>query len=90
LLVQVSTGTKPRRDIAELSAHLQDGGATVKTTIVSDRAAALLGERHFRPMVGDLLGDVALELHPKIADVVADWCAALPAEGRDQEERSVR
>ncbi len=90
LLVQVSAGTELRRDVAELSDHLESGGATVTTSIVSDRAAALLGERHFRPTVGDLLGDVAAELHPKIAELVAHWCATAPSDGSGQEGRSDR
>jgi hypothetical protein len=78
LVLQVATGTQPRRDIAELSERLTLQGTNVTAAMVTDRSAALLGERHFRPVGGDLLGDVASELHAKITDVVVDWCAHVP------------
>jgi hypothetical protein len=90
LLVQVSTGTQPRRDLVELKRHLEGDGARVTTSIVTDRSAPLFGERHFRPAAGDLLGDIASELHPKITQAVADWCAGPPSPGPEQEGRSDR
>jgi hypothetical protein len=89
LLLQVTTGTQPRRDVSELSERLTTQGTNVTTAIVTDQSAALLGERHFRPVGGDLLGDVSFDLHAQITKVVADWCAdvPLPAEARGRGSR---
>ena len=73
LVVQVSAGNEPRRDLSELSDRLESEGAQVTRTTITDRSAALLGERHFRPVDSDLLGDIASDLHRKITDVVTDW-----------------
>jgi hypothetical protein len=73
LVVQVSAGTEPRRDLSELSDRLESEGARVTRTTITDRSAALLGERHFRPVDSDLLGDIASDLHRKIIDLVAEW-----------------
>jgi hypothetical protein len=86
LLVQVSAGMEPRRDLTDLSDRLERGGAAVTRAVVSDRSAAILGERHFRPSDDEHLSDVAVELHRKIADVVADWAEArvtIAREGSD-------
>jgi hypothetical protein len=88
LLVQVSTGTQPRRDMAELAERLEGQGATVTTTIVTDRSAPVFGERHYRPAPGDLLGDIASELHLKISGTVAEWCVDRPSEPKQEGERS--
>jgi hypothetical protein len=73
LVVQVSAGSEPRRDLSELSDRLESEGARVTRATITDRSAALLGERHFRPVDSDLLGDIASDLHRKITDLVADW-----------------
>ena len=73
LVVQVSAGTEPRRDLSELSDRLESEGARVTRATITDRSAALLGERHFRPVDSDLLGDIASELHTKITDLVTAW-----------------
>jgi hypothetical protein len=88
LLVQVSTGTQPRRDISELAERLEGDGATVATAIVTDRSAPVFGERHYRPAPGDLLGDIASELHLKISGAVTEWCAARPDVESTQKGRS--
>ena len=75
LLVQVTTGTEPRRGISELADRLESHGATVTRAVVSDPSAAFLGERHFRPAEKDLLGNIAAELHRRSAKSVVAWCA---------------
>jgi len=79
LVMQVSTGTEPRRGVSELSDRLESQGVTVTRAVVTDPSAAFLGERHFRPAERDLLGNIAADLHEKISTAVVDWCADAPA-----------
>lgn len=81
LVVQISAGTEPRRDLSELVDRLESDGASVTRTTITDPFAALLGERPFRRDGGEFLDDVHPELRGKVANLVAAWCTGSPALG---------
>ena len=88
LVVQISAGTDPRRDLSALVDHLESEGASVSRATITDPFAALLGERPFRRDGSERLADVHPELREKIADLVAAWGTESSPLDRLTEERT--
>jgi len=88
LVVQISVGSEPRREITELVDHLESSGVSVTRATITDQFAALLGDRPYRRDGGQFLEDVHPELRGKVAELVADWGTGSPAPRAVMEERT--
>ena len=86
LVVQVSVGSEPRREITELVDHLESSGVSVTRATITDQFAVLLGDRPFRRDGGQFLEDVHPELRGKLAELVADWGTGPLPPSRDRRE----